>query len=334
LYCEGGERFLPFARFASFVVNMPAPSVAIVDIGSNSIKVLVAASAPAGGVAVLATKTVDARIGGGIGRAHPHLTEDSMDRGLAAVRRLLAVAAPFAPVRTILVATSAVRDAANGAEFRERVRAATGQSIRILTGEEEANLIGRGLTCDPALANLRDFYLFDLGGGSLECLAFRDRRIRQSTSLPLGCVRLTEQFAADSASPFGPEAAAAVAGHVRATLAPDRFAFDLPADAGAIGTGGTMTTIRAILAARTGRAFDAIEPLVAADQLRALLGELGPLTLAERRRIPGLPSARADVFPAGVATFLAVAEIGGVRAFRHSFYNLRFGLAAETLAQI
>ncbi len=62
--------------------------------------------------------------------------------------------------------------------IRERVRAATGHNIRILTGDEEANLIGRGLTCDPALTTLRDFYVFDLGGGSLECLAPRDRQVQ------------------------------------------------------------------------------------------------------------------------------------------------------------
>ncbi len=83
-----------------------------------------------------------------------------MARGLEAVRALLEDAAPFAPARTVVVATSAVRDASNGADFCERVRAATGQTIRILTGEEEANLIARGLTCDPILAALTDLLIF------------------------------------------------------------------------------------------------------------------------------------------------------------------------------
>jgi exopolyphosphatase/guanosine-5'-triphosphate,3'-diphosphate pyrophosphatase len=313
---------------------MPASPVAVIDIGSNSIKVLVAASAPGGGISALATRAIDARIGGGISQARPRLTEDSMTRGLAAIRELLAVAAPLAPARTVLVATSAVRDAVNGAEFRERVRAATGHSIRILSGEEEANLIGRGLTCDPELAGLNDFYLFDLGGGSLECLAFRDRRIRQAASLPLGCVRLTERFASDSTQPFSPVSVAALSELVRATLTPDRLAFDLPPAAIAIGTGGTMTTIRAVLAARAGGSPDAAHaPVVTTGELRALLEEVSARPLAERRRIPGLPAARADVFPAGVATFLAVAETGGIGAFRHSPYNLRYGLAMETLEQ-
>ncbi len=144
-----------------------SPAVAVIDIGSNSIKVLVAARNETGVVTALKSKTIDARISAGISKAKPELSEEGMARGLAAIQELLTDAAPFSPVRTVLVATSAVRDAGNGDHFRARVRAATGHDIRILTGDEEANLIGRGLTCDPALADLKDFYVFDLGGGSL-----------------------------------------------------------------------------------------------------------------------------------------------------------------------
>ncbi|WP_415907660.1 hypothetical protein [Oleiharenicola sp. Vm1] len=186
---------------------MSAPAVAVVDIGSNSIKALVAARAPDGGLEIRLHQSLDARISAGISAATPRLSEEGMTRGLAAVQALLALAAPFAPARTLLVATSAVRDAANGAEFRARIRAATGHEIRILTGREEANGIGRGLTADAALADLRDFYVFDLGGGSLECLEFRDRQIQQELSLQLGCVRLTEKFVRDPSAPFPRRAA-------------------------------------------------------------------------------------------------------------------------------
>ena len=99
-----------------------------------------------------------------------------MTRGMGAIRELLDEASNFSPTKTILVATSAVRDAKNGAQFREKILKATGKTIRILTGDEEATLIGRGLVCDPALSQLSDFYVFDLGGGSLECLAFKGRK--------------------------------------------------------------------------------------------------------------------------------------------------------------
>ncbi len=307
------------------------PCVAIVDIGSNSIKVLVAARNAAGAVVPLKLRTVDARISAGISRAEPRLGEAGMARGVDAIESLLADAAAFHPVRTVLVATSAVRDAANGAEFRDRVRARCGHEIRILSGDEEANLIGRGLTCDPALLGLENFYVFDLGGGSLECLAFRARRIEQAVSLQLGCVRLTEKFVADAAQPFPAAAATAVADHTRATLGACGFAFSLPPGAAAIGTGGTITTVRTIFGARDGRAFEATDSTVRTSELRELLAWLGGLTLAQRQQIPGLPHARADVFPTALATFLALAEAGGFSEFRNSVYNLRYGLAEQAL---
>lgn len=313
---------------------MPTPSVAVIDIGSNSIKVLIAARAGDGSLTVLKMRTIDARIGAGISKAAPQLSEEGMTRGLEAVQSLLADTRAFAPRATMLVATSAVRDARNGTIFRERVRAATGHEVRLLTGDEEAHYIGLGLASDPALAGLKDFYVFDLGGGSLECLSFRNRHVQQSVSLQLGCVRLTERFVSDPAAPFTDDAAAAVAAHVRDTFAQAGFRFDLPPSAIAIGTGGTVSTVRAIYGEGSGKTFEAADTRITTPQLRELLAYVATLPLPERQQIPGLPAARADVFPAALATMIAVADLGHLAAFRHSLHNLRFGLAAELLEKV
>lgn len=306
-------------------------NVAVIDIGSNSIKVLVARREPDGPLVSLEGRTLDARISAGISQQSPRLAEEGMERGLAAIRELLALAATHNPAQVRLVATSAVRDAANGADFCARVLAATGHPVTILSGDEEANAIGRGLVSDPALADLRDFHVFDLGGGSLECLTFRDRRVAQAVSLRLGCVRLTERFVADPAAPLPPSASAAVTLHVRSALEAGGVRFDLPG-AGAVFAGGTASTIRAIAGAAVGRAAEDMPALIAVADARALFERLAALPLTERRQIPGLPPARADVFPTALATMLAVAEAGGFPAFRHSFRNLRWGIAADLLA--
>ena len=313
---------------------MSSPTAAVIDIGSNSIKVLIARRDAANGQLLAEKyKTLDVRISAGISQTNPHLSDDAMTRGLAAIQELLADAATFSPAHTILVATSVVRDAANGSDFRQRVLAATGHTLRILSGDEEATLIGRGLTCDPALAGLRDFYVFDLGGGSLECLAFRDRQIAQALSLQLGCVRLTERFlTTDPAQPVPPDALARIAAHTRATLAASGFRFDLPAGSVAIGTGGTVTTARTILGARQDQSLAETDTLVPVSQLRELLTFTAARPLAARRQIPGLPPARADVFPSALATMIALAEAGDLPAFRNSLHNLRWGLADEALA--
>ena len=309
---------------------MSSPVVAVIDIGSNSIKVLVAARRPDGRLEALKTQTIDARISAGISRAEPKLSEEGMARGLAAIVDLLAVAKPYAPTHTVLVATSAVRDALNGPEFQSRVLAATGHPIRILTGDEEAELIGRGLTCDPELGHLRDFYVFDLGGGSLECLAFRDRRIEQGISLRLGCVRMTEAFIKNPAAPLESAECAALARHVRDTLKQSGFRFNLPG-AEAVFTGGTMTSVRMMNGALHGVGLEDTPAVVLAATLHALLDEVGPKTLAERRKMPGMPGARADVFPAALVTAVTLAEFGLFERFHHSLYNLRWGLAAQAL---
>jgi len=309
----------------------PAGSVAVIDIGSNSIKILIAARDANDTLHAKHYRTIDARISAGISRTEPRLSEEAMARGLEAITSLLVDATAHSASRIILVATSAVRDACNGADFIARVHAATGHSIRLLSGDEEANLIGRGLTCDPALAGLRDFYVFDLGGGSLECLAFRDRHITQAVSLPLGCVRLTEKFITDPTAPFTATHADAIASHVRELIQHAGFSFSLPASATAIGTGGTVTTVRTIQAASTGRPLAETPTRLSVATLRSLLSELGELPLTARQHIAGLPPARADVFPTALATVITLAELGGFDAFENSLYNLRWGLVAEAL---
>lgn len=305
--------------------------VAVIDIGSNSIKALVARHGADGGLEEISSNVIDARIGAGISREQPRLSEEGMARGLEAIRELAAGAAAGGNARLIVVATSAVRDAANGADFRERVRAAIGADLRILTGEEEAGLIGRGLLSDPALRGESDFTVCDLGGGSLECVAFKGRRVRAQVSLPLGCVRLTERFVADPTAPVPPDTLTAVATHVRATLGASGFTFTPPGAAELIGTGGTISTARRIVGRRQGLRFEGSDPAVPLPVLRALLAEVAASPLAARSEIPGLAAARADVFPAALATVVAVLEYAGAVSFRHSLRNLRHGVAAEAL---
>jgi exopolyphosphatase/guanosine-5'-triphosphate,3'-diphosphate pyrophosphatase len=304
---------------------------AVVDVGSNSIKLLVADMRPDGRLAEVRSQTLEARISAGISSANPRLAPDGIERGVAAVANLASEARGLGADRIAVVATSAVRDAANGEDFRERVRAAAGVDVRILTGAEEAALIGRGLTTDPTLQGLADFSVFDLGGGSLECLSFRGGAMELALSLPLGCVRLTEMFVPDPSAPFSGTSARRVADHVRETLRSSGFPLPVVPGAQVVGTGGTLTTVRSILAARRRVALEGIDPAIGVPVLQETLEAVGPLDLAGRKRIPGLPHGRADVFPTALASLLAVAELGQFGVFRHSLRNLRWGVASEML---
>lgn len=313
-------------------MNSPSAPVAVIDVGSNTIKLLVARKG-ASGIETVLLRTCDARISRGISQDQPVLGEEGMAVGVEAIRSLLESARGFSPSRIELVATSAVRSAANGSAFCERVQRETGHVLRILSGDEEAACIGRGLGSDPALKGLGNFYVFDLGGGSMECLAFLHEKPAQELSLPLGCVRLTELFIKDPGSPIPLSSLDAIAAHTRRSLRESGFEFDLD-DAKAVFAGGSMTTARAILAAAEGKTLEQGPVIITVRQLCELLSRLARMPLEQRRQsVPGLPAARADVFPTALATMISTAEIAGVEAFQHSAYNLRYGLASQLLAK-
>jgi exopolyphosphatase/guanosine-5'-triphosphate,3'-diphosphate pyrophosphatase len=305
---------------------------AVIDVGSNSIKLLVADRRPDGKIVEIVSRTLEARISKGIAAIHPSLSPEGMERGLAAVASFAAEARKANADRISAVATSAVRDASNGSLLAEDLKSKTGLALRILTGDEEADLIGRGLATDPTLAGLRNFYAFDLGGGSLECLAFRERKLAHKVSLPLGCVRLTEKFLPGPAGPVAGDVAYEIGRHVKEALLGSGFPLPVAPSYGVVGTGGTLTTVRAMVAANREVPIAETNPLVGVTLLHELLARLAPLDLEARKRIPGLSPERADVFPAALLTLLALAELGGIQAFHHSFRNLRWGVAAELLA--
>jgi exopolyphosphatase / guanosine-5'-triphosphate,3'-diphosphate pyrophosphatase len=305
---------------------------AVIDVGSNSIKLLVADRRPDGKIVEFVSRTLEARISKGISAANPRLSEEGMERGVAAIATFAAEAKKASADRVSAVATSAVRDASNGATLAEDLKARTGLALRILTGEQEADLIGRGLATDPTLAGLRDFCAFDLGGGSLECLSFRDRKLTHKVSLPLGCVRLTEKFLPSPSGPLGSDATYEIGRHVKEKLLGSGFPLPIPPTYSVVGTGGTLTTVRAMVAANREVPIDATSPIIGVTLLHELLARLGPLALEARKRIPGLSPERADVFPTALATLLALAELGSILSFHHSFRNLRWGVAAELLS--
>lgn len=306
--------------------------VAVIDIGSNSIKVLVARRGRnCRRLKPVYEHTIDARISAGINRAEPRLSPEGMTAGVNAIKQLLADATLHAPDKIQLVATSAVRDALNREEFLNLVQTETGHSIRILSGTEEASFIGRGLLADPALAEVSDCYVFDLGGGSLECLRLRNRQLETALSLPLGCVRLSEKFIATPTAPLSTATAEDIKRYAARLLSEAGFDFSLPPHATAIGTGGTVFTCRAILAQRAGQTLEESSPVIAQTNLIALAAELAAMPLEARKAVPGLPTARADVFPTALFTFLGIMESGQISALHHSKYNLRYGIADELL---
>jgi exopolyphosphatase/guanosine-5'-triphosphate,3'-diphosphate pyrophosphatase len=308
-----------------------AASVAVIDVGSNSIKLLAAARGPNNKLRELANRTLEVRLGNGLSHNPPRLETAGIDRAADAVAILLAEAESFGPEQIRIVATSAVRDAVNGDEFVRRVHECyDGRTVEVLSSEEEARLIGRGIACDPGLERVRDFSLFDLGGGSLEMLAFAAGTVAHLSSVPLGCVRLTERFIEDPTKSVSAGQIANIRQHVNRVLEDSDFTFAAGTEA-AVVTGGTATTLRAIRANANDQALTESPATITTEELEIWARKFSAQTLDERRGTPGLSSERADVFPAALWTLVELARAAGVPQITHSLYNLRFGVVAETL---
>ena len=307
-------------------------TVAVIDLGSNSIKLLVArrGTMPSS-VETIFAETIETRISTGISQALPSLTKAAMTAGCRTITELVRLAQGYQPNMLRIVATSAVRDATNATQFIELVNEATGLEIQILSGTEEATYIGKGLRCDPQIAGIHHFIQMDLGGGSLELIRFAHGQIEQALSLQLGAVRLTEQFIADRDAALSTETAARITAHVYETLQASGFNFG-PNAAPLIVTGGALTVTRAVLAAQNKQTIEARSPVLHKQEITGLKAALIALPLHQRMALPQLPAARADIIPAALITIDSVLEHAERDRVTHSFYNLRYGIAAELLS--
>lgn len=306
--------------------------VAVIDVGSNSIKCLVARRNPSGGIASLYENTLAVRISAGISAENPVLSNAALDAGSEAIGQLLNECERKAPLaETVIVATSAVRDASNGKEFSRLIYDRTGVPLTILSGTDEARLIGRGILEDPMLHDIApSFCVADIGGGSLELIQVVDGKVGLFTSLQLGAVRLTERFIEDPKAHIQPDEVQALERYVGDALQASAF----PLSAPIIGTGGTITVWRSMLAQSRGVTVQEISPELPREDLKSWLNKFAHMSWEERCAIPGLPTQRADVTPAGFSIVDAVMASADADVVHHSRYNLRFGVAAETLDRL
>ena len=304
-------------------------TVAVIDIGSNTIKALVAQSGTP--PVPLYEEALDVRISTGISQTTPCLTEDAIRAGTHAVAELLERAKQHKPDQTRIVATSAVRDAQNRDDFAKSIEAATNIPLDILTGKSEALTLDKALACDPFLHTCPNFLSVDLGGGSLEFLHYKDQILTDSISLNIGTVRMTEGFITNPQDPIPAASLDSLSDKVAELI--QASAFDMNACKGTqlVGTGGAMSVTRAILAHKKDIDYNEHPSYLHTHEMQKLLEELAAITAQQRAQVPGLPERRADIFPTTLAILLTLAKLTQTDNFYHCPYNLRFGLAKELL---
>lgn len=300
-------------------------SLAVVDIGSNSIKVAVL-DRLSGRELVRASEAVrlfPAAAGEVI------LSPETIEAAAQAVARLVGKAREQKADPVVLLGTSALRECVNRAAFDERLRSLTGLGLTVVSGEVEARLAADGVRSDPALAGYQHLFAFDLGGGSLEVMEIRGARCTLARSFPLGSVRLTHTLLGGAAGPISEPAQLAFRLSVLKVLE-DVIPAKVAERALIVGAGGAFSAIGLYLEAIGEPPVGGRLPLL---RIRELKDKLCRLDAAGRRSIPGIPADRLDIMPAALLTLCILADLTGAEAFQVTQRGVRHGMVQLLLSE-
>jgi exopolyphosphatase / guanosine-5'-triphosphate,3'-diphosphate pyrophosphatase len=302
--------------------------VAVVDIGTNSTRLLVA-DVDDGALTEVERRTEVTRLGQGVDRDGV-LSEEAMERVLAAVggyRRRIDL---HGAERAVAVLTSAVRDAANGAQFAARIRDEHRLDARVIDGDEEARLTFLGATSSRPADDPTPTVVIDIGGGSTELVMGSRRAVSFHVSTQVGVVRHSERHI--HTDPPRAEEVEALAADVRAT-----FAAAVPADVrarprAAIAVAGTPTSLAAIDLDLECYSTNAVQGhVLTIGACQAMLERLAALPAAQRREVRGLHPDRAPTIVAGTAMLIEALGLFGLHQTEVSDQDILHGAALEAV---
>lgn len=306
------------------------PRLAAIDIGTNSIRSIVAELDPQEHFRILDDEKAMVRLGEGL-NATGRISENAIKRACEALQRMKMIADGLGVHQLEAVATSAVRRAENGKRFLEDVRRETGVEIRVISGEEEANLAVLSARHNFDLDEGR-FMMVDIGGGSVELVEMTGGHVESVYSLELGVVYLTEHFL--RSDPVGEDEFRAMRKHIRKTLKKNGIGKGLPINS-LIGSGGTMTNIAGMVMASRGEEFESVHRYeVLRSEIVHLLAMLSRLELKKRCMVPGLNPDRADIIVAGLTLVEELMKRCRSNLLRINHKGIREGLILAGLRRL
>ncbi len=306
--------------------------LAVMDLGSNSVKLLLAQHQKGMRPHVLLEKSEGTRLGEGI-HQNFRLHEEAMERTLEVVGEYRRESAALGVTEWRAVATSAVRDAENRREFERRFRKRMGFSLQILSGVEEASLIYRGATSDRDLAPPgAPLLIMDSGGGSAEWVRGTPERIEEQASLELGCVRMTERFL--RSDPYTRESYGSLTTYYEERLHPFRKTFEARGRT-LLGTGGSICTAAAVDMALPSLGNSHVHGYTMTRETMTEMAEkLRSMRNNRRLDLHGMPRKRADIIVAGVALFAVAMRVFDARLITVSTRGLRYGLLMQAVGEL
>ena len=282
--------------------------VCAIDIGSNSVRCLVADAAPGGSISTIERGLEITRLGEGMGKKQT-ISPEAGERTTAAVVRYVELGRRARAESFLLFGTAILREADNAQSFVDGVREKTGYEIRILSGEEEAEFVYRGVTraISPPPS---DALVIDIGGGSVEFITQATKGNLALKSIPIGCVRMTERFL--RADPPRADELTSLRAHVARMLVQEVPLGGAP-PARLFGAGGTITTAASLILGLAHYEPAKIHGCVLSlAQVTGLAAKLSAMPLDARRKAPGLEKKRADIIVAGLITLRRIMEFYGL----------------------
>jgi exopolyphosphatase/guanosine-5'-triphosphate,3'-diphosphate pyrophosphatase len=313
-------------------VGVDVRQVAVIDLGSNSWRLVVYMFAPGDWWKLTDEIFETVRISAGLAQTG-RLGDAGMGRGLEtlAVFERFCAAHDLAPDAVHAVATSAIRDATNGKRFLKAARAASGLNIEVISDEDEARF---GYVAAINSSTMTDGIVLEIGGGSIQLIEVEDRRAQSLRSFPLGAVRVTEEFLPG----FGPakkKDLQRVRAHVRAALSD--YGPLVGAGDRIVGMGGAMRNLAAAAQRTSDQPDIGVQGFVITREMLAeLVQTLAALPADERGDVPGIKFGRGDIILAAALVIETVVELGSFAGIEVTEASLRDGvfLAREFLAGV
>jgi exopolyphosphatase/guanosine-5'-triphosphate,3'-diphosphate pyrophosphatase len=279
--------------------DVPAPSgtrIAAVDVGSNSVRLVVAEVLATGGYRVLDEERENTRLAGSLTKTG-RLDPKAADATVTTLRNFLSIANGYGVSQVRAIGTSALRDAEDGHEFCDRVRKGLKLSIEVISANEEARLAFLSVARAFDISG-RKVAVADIGGGSTEIVLASSGLVDQVYETKLGVVRVAEECEVTGKSTA--KQVSGMRGFVDRALRKEIGKLPFVPDM-LFGTGGTFTALASIIMAQQGASG---QPMwgyrVTRAQIRHLLSDLAIMTLAERCKVQGLSPQRADIIVAGL----------------------------------
>jgi exopolyphosphatase/guanosine-5'-triphosphate,3'-diphosphate pyrophosphatase len=300
---------------------------AVIDLGSNSARVVVFRKAGGGVLEVVADEHISLKLIREIGK-DGRLSAAGFERTLRVLRDFRRIADSAGAQRLLAFGTSALRDAKNGAEFRAAAARECGVKLEIMSAAEEAQA---GFVGAVYGLPVTDGLMFDIGGGSVQITHFQNRRRRRACSLPLGALRVSDDFL--RSDPPSPREIRKLRAHIASVLREADIGA-LGDDEMVIGTGGTVRNLAKVDSRRGEYPISRLHGYeLGRGQLRELERILSSRTVAQRKDLSGLNSSRAESILGGCIVAEGILTASGCDSFLVAGQGLREGVVLDTMVE-